>query len=289
MRRNATGFTLIELLVVLGILILLSSLMLVKLDDVYDRSRSSTQAYSLADVGRQIEIFYGLNHKYPEGWDSLMNISASPATAPSPYTRYTKLGAECYAPSTLFNVDPTPLTDDMLSSLSKAGISHMFMHSSASGVVASDSATERHHFGHAGAGHDGTYNVDYAVTLNSLYESPGVRSEGLKVLLNDFALNPNVDDATIVDDATRPARIKNNIYIVLGFGKKATLNGNQVLEPPYLEQDGGTGKYSRALAVFEVPSVAGVTTRAKLVGIIGPDGRTRAMAQGDFLSGVSPH
>jgi prepilin-type N-terminal cleavage/methylation domain-containing protein len=276
LRRN--GFTLIELLVVLGILALMSSLIVMKLGDVYERSRSATQAYSLADVTRQLEIFYGLNHKYPDGFDTLLlkgATSADPHAGP-----YTKIGPELKAPSTLIAASLVTLTADQRTSINLAGISHAFLHDAASGVVPSDSGVERHHYGDPLVlGHDGTSNISDAVVIDK-----GLGTEGLKVLANDFGLAAN---QTVDLSVTVPTRIAANTYIVLGLGRKCTLNGSQIMETPFLEQTNSASLYSRALLVYEVPNTG--TARAKLVGVIGPDGRTRSMSAGDYFTGVTAH
>jgi hypothetical protein len=146
------------------------------------------------------------------------------------------------------------------------------------------SGTDRRHFG-TGSGHDGTANVNTFAVVNTAADS-----RGLSILINDFGLNPNksANDTTLT-------RINANTYVAFGISFKNTLVQTQVLEAPLMENKDSATKYSRPIAVFEVanaPSLAGSPlANAKLVGIIGPDGRTKAMSTADWnnISGVQPH
>lgn len=260
------GFTLMELLVVIGILGLLAAIAIPKVIDTYERSRSATQAYSTADISRQLELFFALNRKYPDGFDSLMSTDGSAV--------YSKLATELETPHTLLTT--ATLTADQITSLNTAGIGHVFLHDATSS--ASDSGTDRRHFG-TGTGHDGTANINKVVVVDKT-----TGNEGLPLLVNDFGLNPNksASDTTLT-------RITANIYVVFGIGPKSTLVQSQIQEAPLMEHSTSTSNYSRPLAVFEVP-VTG-TTKAKLVGVIGPDGRSKKGALNDFNSttGVQAH
>lgn len=260
------GMTLMELIVVLSILALLAAIAIPKLVDVYERSRSGTQAYSLADVTRQVETFFGMNKKYPDGWDTLTVDGGA---------IYSKLAPELKSPKTLLTT--VTITPDQVTSLNSAGIQHVFLHD-VSVADPSGSGVDRRHLG-TGTGHDGTANIN---TLVAIDKSTG--SDGLNLLLNDFGLNPN---KSITDTAM--TRINNNTYVVLGLGPKCTLVQSQIQEAPLLEHSTSAANYSRALAVFEVPNTG--TVKAKLVGVIGPDGRSKRVSIQDFNSqtGVVPH
>lgn len=264
MARRA--FTLMELLVVLSILALLAALGIPKMIDIYERSRSATQSYGLADTMRMIEVFYGVNHKYPEGWDTLTVDGGA---------MYTRLSPTLKSPRTFFST--ATLTADQVVSLTSTGIGHAFLHDD-SVADRSNSGVDRRHFG-LGNGHDGTANISTVVVVN---KTPG--SDGLDMLVRDFGLDPN----RTVGDTTYP-RINANTYVVLGLGPKSTLVQNTVNEVPLLEHANSTTSYSRALVVFEIPNAG--TGRAKLVGVLGPDGRSKGEAISDFnsVNGVQPH
>jgi len=272
--RGRHGFTLLELLVVLGILALLAALVIPKLTDTYERSRSATQAYSTADIARQLETYFALNHSYPDGWDMLMGTAG---------TIYDKLAPEVEAPNTFFQVQE--LTADQITSLNTAGIGHAFLHDATS--AASNSGTDRRHFG-TGTGHDGTANVNDFVVIDKTFTAGAsgaapTLGDGMDLLVNGFGLNPNrsATDSTF-------ARITANTYVVLGLGPKSTLVQSTVHEAPLLEHRTSSSNYSRALAVFEVPNVG--TTKARLVGIFGPDGRSKSLSIADYNSQtVQPH
>lgn len=260
------GFTLMELIVVLSVLALLAALVVPKLIDIYERSRAATQAYSLTDSARMLEIFYALNHKYPDGLDSLMVDGGTP---------YTRLSANLKAPRTFFTT--VTLTPDQIASLSASGIGHVFLHDAAS-TDYSNSGVDRRHFG-TGSGHDGTANINVLVAVDKT-----AGTDGLDLLVKDFGLNPN-RSAT---DTTYP-RITANTYVVLGVGPKSTLVQGTVQSAPYLEHATSSSTYSRVLAVFEIPNTG--IGRAKLVGVLGPDGRTVSEAISDFnnVNGPSQH
>lgn len=256
-----------ELLVVLSILALLAAISIPKLVDVFERSRSATQAYSTADVGRQLEIYFGLNHKYPDGWDSLTDASGA---------IYSKLAPEIESPNTVLTT--LTLTDDQVASINAAGIGHVFLHDATS--QASISGTDRRHLGD-GTGHDGTANIK---TLVAIDKTTG--SDGLSLLIDGFGLNPNRSSG----DTTLP-RISKNEYVVFGMGPRSTIVQSQIHEAPLMEHTTSATNYSRALVVFEIPATAGDRTKAKLVGVFGPDGRSKSVSISHFnnAAGVPAH
>ena len=258
--RNRVALTLMELVVVLSVLALLAALTVPKLVDITQRSRSGTQAFSLADINRQIEIFYGLNQKYPEGWDTLTTDGGS---------LYTKLSTELTS-----LLSTTTLSDDQVSSLKNAGIGHLFLQD-ATATDPSSSGTDRRHLG-TGSGHDGTANINAVVVID---KSSG--GKGLNLLVTDFGLNPN----KAASDTTMP-RISANTYVVFGLGPKSSMVQSQIQEAPILEHNMSATAYSRALAVFEVPNTG--TTAARLVGVLGPDGRSKKVSLADYESQTGP-
>lgn len=260
------GFTLMELLVVLSILALVAALAIPKMIDIYERSRSATQSYALADAMRMIEIFYGINHKYPDGWDALMVDGGAP---------YTRLSPNLKTPRTFFTT--ATLTPEQISSLGSGGIGHVFLHDDTI-TDRSNSGVDRRHLG-TGSGHDGTANINTFVVVD---KSTG--SDGLDMLVNDFGLNPNKSATD-----TAYTRIMANTYVVFGAGPKSTMVQNTTNEAPILENANSATSYSRVLVVFEVPNTG--SSRAKLVGVLGPDGRTKAESAADFnnVNGPQPH
>jgi prepilin-type N-terminal cleavage/methylation domain-containing protein len=277
--RHRDGFTLVELLVVLGILALLSSLVIVKLGDLSARTRSATQAYSLADTSRQVEIYYGLNNEYPCGWDSLQSADGTIA-AYSPMKPM--LSPSLAGPGrTILNTSTTVLTADQIKSLNAAGIYMLMLHDvTLSGmtpaVPPSDSGTTMNMIA------PGMMGIDNVLTLNvTLTEGPPVvYSEGLSLLLRDFGLNPMRTDPTTV--AALPSRIANSLYVVVGLGRKCMLVSHTIVEAPFFDQADSDKYYSRALGIFEVPLTGGAP--AKFIGLIGPDGRTKDMSASDYRS-----
>lgn len=258
--------TLMELLVVISILALLAMLAIPKLIDVYERSRSGVEAYSLTDTARMIEIFYGVNKKYPDGWDTLMDTSGA---------MYANLNPNLKTPRTFFST--ATLTPEQILSLNNSGMSHVFLHSTAAGTVPSDSGNERHHMG-TGTGHDGTTNVSTFVTLNT-----AAGTDGFDLLVNEF----NVVTNTSAGSEASSTALTNFIYVVLGLGPRSTIVSNTIQSAPLFEAADPTKYYSRGLAVFQVPNTGG--GKAKLVGILGPDGRSLKLSLSDYQTGVVPH
>jgi prepilin-type N-terminal cleavage/methylation domain-containing protein len=265
-RKVRRAFSLMELLVVLSILALLAAIAIPKIIDAIERGRSATQAYSSADVARQVEIYFGLNHKYPDGWDTLTEDGGS---------LYTKLAPELKSPNTILTT--ATLTADQITSLNNAGIHHAFLHDTAS-TDYSSSGTDRRHFSNS-ASHDGTANI---TTTAAIDKTTG--SEGLEMLKNDFGLNPNMP----ASDTTLPI-ISANTYVVFGLGPKSKLVQSSILEAPIMEHTNSASSYSRAMVVFQVPNTG--TAKAKMVGVMGPDGRTKRTASQDFNNpnGAQPH
>ena len=256
------AMTLMELVVVIGIMALLAAITIPKLIDVFERSRSGTQAYSIAEASRMVETHYGIYKKYPDGWDALTDSGSKIYSKLSP-----NLIGTTATPGTFFTTHS--LTDLQISSLSRVGMSHVFLHDATS--VPSDSGTDRRHFGD-GSGHDGTANIR---TLVAVDKTAG--TDGYNLLVNEFNLTPN-NSTKLLD---------NNVFIVLGFGPKNTAVQSVVQGAPLMEHLDPTKYYSRALAVFQVPLTSGAS--ARFVGIFGPDGRTLKTSISDYQSGEVPH
>lgn len=285
-RAARLGLTLLELVVVLGVLALLAALVVPKLADFTDRSRAATQAYSTADVSRQIEIFYGMNRKYPDGWDLLMQ-SAAPTSMYGGLnslltTSITTTDSGGVGTSSGPILTTAQLSSEQTTALGNIGIGHAFLHDTTS--APSSSGSDRRHFG-TGSGHDGTANVNTFAVINK-----ATGSRGLSILINDFGLNPNksASDTTLT-------RINANTYVAFGIGPKNTMVQTQMLEAPTMDNKDSATKYSRPIAVFEVANAPTLTgsplANAKLVGVIGPDGRTKQMSASDYanINGVQPH
>jgi prepilin-type N-terminal cleavage/methylation domain-containing protein len=269
---NRSGFTLIELLIVLSILVFLAALIVPKMTDVLDRTRSGTQAYSIADIDRHLNNYYALNHKYPEGWDLLLKADG---TGSEPTTLYSKLATVLSGANGIIS-GPIALTDDQLASLKAAGVSHMFANDEANTDV-NFSGTERHHLG-TGSGHDGSANAQHALAINT-----ASGSKGLTMLRDSFGLAANIDAGA---EATR---ITNHTYVVFGLGFKNSMVQASIQDAPILENSVALTSYSRALCVFEIPNSG--QEKALLVGVFGPDGRTKRESISDYnnSNGQQPH
>lgn len=252
-RIQRAAMTLMELLIVVSILGLLALIAIPKLVEVYEKSRSGVQSYSLADVSRMMENHYGAYGKYPDGLDSLLNESDLGS-------KYTKLHSNLGGMTTIHT-----LTAGQRTSLGLAGIGHVFGHADAV-TPYSDSGTLRHHFGADGSsGHDGTSNVGKAVRLDA-------SNAVALAILKDFNLNAN--QSASLDDAFYATT---NVFLLFGVGPRNTMVGRTNQTAAIFDSATPASNYARAIAIFMVPAVDPTTTvpkPARLVGVIGPDGRS---------------
>ncbi|MEL6612909.1 MAG: type II secretion system protein, partial [Bacteroidota bacterium] len=80
MQRRVTarraGLTLIELVVVLTILTALGGLLVPIIGGMIDRTHFAKCAVTIPDLSRQISRSYASNLRYPDTWDSLMDVAA---------------------------------------------------------------------------------------------------------------------------------------------------------------------------------------------------------------------
>jgi len=257
-RIQRAAMTLLELLIVVSILGLLALVAIPKLIEVYEKSRSGVQSYSLADVSRMMENHYGAYGKYPDGLDSLLNESDLGSLYATSGTQ--RLHTNLRSMATVHT-----LTAGQRSSLSLAGLGHVFAHDDTV-TPYSDSGTMRHHFGADGStGHDGTSNVGKAVRLDA-------SNSVALAILRDFNLNSNQSATTDTAFYTT-----NNVFLLFGVGPRNTMVGRTNQTAAIFESATPASNYSRAIAIFMVPAVDPTTTvpkPARFVGVIGPDGRS---------------
>ena len=263
-RIQRAAMTLMELLIVVSILGLLALLAIPKLMDVYEKSRSGMQAYSISDVARAMENHYGAYGKYPDGLDTLLNESDEKLYSQTTTTRI--------HPSLAAMLTTHTVTAGQQSSLELAGVGHGFRHVYTAGQPHSDSGTLRHHFG-TGTGHDGTTNIQTFAKLDT--SNAAIQN----IILKDLNLNAN-KSAGGADDTTFLA---NNVFLVFGVGPRNTMVGRVNQTAAIFESATPASYYARAIAVFMVPATDPTVAKpARLVGVIGPDGRTMKDSVNDY-------
>lgn len=285
--RFSRGFTLMELLVVIAIMALVAALAIPKMADVMSKSQAGTQSYSLAEASRAIENYNAMNGKYPEGWDLLMYSAGDGATAPSGLGKFTDAGTEgsLLNPTLLSMLTSVELTAGQRKVLSNSGISHVFANVAANDgtnllYMPSDTGRVRHHLG-TGSGHDGSANTSTVAVLDT------TNAAALSFLSNNLTISPNKDASTDADT------IAANDFIVFGIGPRSTLVQTIIQEAPIVEAAQPSKYYARPLAVFMVSKTASDTdtvTKAKFLGMLGPDGRGKGDTRNAYNNvSVTPH
>jgi len=68
MHKHKRGFTIIELLVVISIIGLLSSMVLVSLDNARIKARDAKRQSDLSNISRALELYYSNHDSYPIGF-----------------------------------------------------------------------------------------------------------------------------------------------------------------------------------------------------------------------------
>lgn len=151
-RRRAGGFTLIELVVVLVILAALAGLVIPQVAMLGRSTDMATSAKSQADLANNIQLFFVLQKRFPQGMDSLVTTETTPGLYDSdttdantqtiglPYAGAdgTRLQAQLSV-ATLVNVTGT---EEWVRSFTRSGFDYLFDHDEAI-VNSNNSATVR--------------------------------------------------------------------------------------------------------------------------------------------------
>lgn len=90
---NRKGFTLIEMLVVVAIIGLLSSAVIVGLNDARSRARDSRRISDIRQIQNGLEIHYSENQSYPlDVYDAISGLPTDPLGGEYAYIRKTSQG-----------------------------------------------------------------------------------------------------------------------------------------------------------------------------------------------------
>jgi prepilin-type N-terminal cleavage/methylation domain-containing protein len=186
------GLTLLELVVVIGILAALAGLVISKIDWSRRQADMATSADTCAELARNIQMYVAEQATLPDAWDSLIETDGSTPYYGSASKTGTTPGIINSSPNMCTMTAPVQLSGNMVSSMTRNGLSTVFMHSPTS-TPASNSATTP-----LAISSSGTYTFCCVIpgsgtTLwNEIYPagSPNSPAEG-SVSLVAFGIGPN--------------------------------------------------------------------------------------------------
>ncbi len=259
--RQRIGFTLIELVVVLIIIAALAGLAIPLVSMLTRSTNMATSAANQQEIANNIELYFTLQKRFPQGMDSLITTGGTDIYKAVPSDANTQTIGLPYA-----GADGTRLEDQLqvttltnatgaefLRSFTRCGFDYVFDHDTAV-LNSNNSATSQRTL-------TGTVNIAEVIPWNGILPAPmGATAGSLSAKLMPGGV---------------PATSK---LVALGFGPKNLAIGKTVMNAPIYP--GGDGKYyGRFIAVFQVYATG---ERATLVGVIDPYGRTSDYTQQQF-------
>jgi prepilin-type N-terminal cleavage/methylation domain-containing protein len=236
-RRARAGFTLIEMVVVVAILVVLTGMVIPKLDVFKMKANKGVAAANMAGVDRYIETFRVQRDVYPDHFDSLLNHDGT--------TLSTNLETQTIGPppNPVKLTTATIVNDTELRSLNRVGITTVqWLDDVTPGVFPSNSGTITHVLA----------TNDTVATVNA--SDP----DGLGILVS---LYPNS-----VPPGTPPA---GSHVIVFGVGPRSDMIGYDLHSAPFYANADQTKYYTRMFALFQANEDG---SRASYLGSIGADG-----------------
>lgn len=291
-RARRAGFTLIEMIVVITILVILTGMIVARLDVFEMKANKAVSAASMADVARFLQTYRTVTTTYPDGWDSLVvtgtgtlpksnvtgaasgsGASAIPANTPGVHGELT--GGPPFAGSPVQLATRTLSTNEV-QSLGRMGISTLYdfpavaswndLPGNMATVVRPIDTTQR------------VATLNYAL-LATASPAPATNvdaaasdAKALSVL-NHIYPGPN-----------GPIVPANKSLVVFGLGRFNQMvgSGNQnslMAEAPFYPNQNQTLLYNRYLVVFEVDAQG---SRARQVAVLGSDGDPLTDEVADF-------
>lgn len=242
------GFTLVELVVVMSVLVVLSGLILPKLDTFKLKANKASAASNIHGVARFITSYKTMKDVFPDEFDSLLANGA-------PTGLYANLDPQLLG---VLPGNPTKLATTTIASadeqrsLNRVGILNV------------------HH--HAGGGYEGN---------SAAGTPPTPLANGSTVATINAA---DGDGQAVIrffypDTGVVPLGKK---LAVFGVGPRNKMMGDVLHEAPFYANTDQNKYYNRFLAVFEF-STAG--SRARLLGVLGSDGDLLSEEIIDFYEG----
>jgi prepilin-type N-terminal cleavage/methylation domain-containing protein len=246
--RRRPGLTLIELLAVLVVLVAVAGIVVVSFPSMLTRANVSSCMANVSETARAIMFFETEHGSYPDGYDSL--------------TDGTNLHPD------LLNKGPTPGTFNGMTALPLT----------AAQVAALDEAGVRTVHIHAAAGSPAPYHLTFNPYANPNANSGTPITAGMNLGFLTPAAAQSVGLPMVVTGTD-----ESHAYVLLGLGKRCTLFGRTVMEPPVhfadkTEESPNLG-YGRYAAVFSVGTATNPLSKAKFVRVLtfhpeGPVGST---------------
>ncbi|QPK61497.1 hypothetical protein IVG45_11330 [Methylomonas sp. LL1] len=245
----------------------LAGLLLPYVGGFTEKTQNSSSADSLAEVSKAIHRFDAQYMAFPDGFDSLVDNSATG-----------NLISDWLPDSTAAtdNLEVCTISADQLTNLQAAEIDSLFpmVEATATNVPGNDfNAT----FDGVVTGSTGTNGATPIV--GGTTKVACIKHAQLQTLLID-KLGVEVD----ADDLSATATDHDNEFYVMGVGQKSQMSGKTISEAPvYFSTANPSAKYSRFLAIFRVSKTAG--TRAQFIAALAPDLKTQAdFQQAHFAS-----
>lgn len=136
-RARRTGLTLIELVVVLIIVATLAGLVIPMVGGLGRTSDMAASASTQADVANNLQLFFVLQKRYPQGMDSLLTTGGAPALyGPDTTSEATQTnGLPVSGPSLYADLAPESISNatnaEYLRSITRCGFDFVFDHSTA--------------------------------------------------------------------------------------------------------------------------------------------------------------
>lgn len=238
-RRDASGFTLVELVVVMSVLVVLSGLVLPKLDTFKLKANKASAASNIHGVARFVTSYKTQKDVFPDELDSLLDST-------TPTALYANLDPQCLGvlPGNPQKLTTTTLASaDEVRSLNRVGLVNVHHHAAPGNGYEGDSAAETAASALVVGSSLATLNApadpDAVAIVNRFYPgSAGVVPGGKKV-------------------------------VVFGVGPRNKMIGDVLHDAPFYANTDQNKYYSRFLVAFELDTGGG---RARFLGALGADG-----------------